>query len=292
MENREIVPQTPQDPATMWTPEQVDTIRKTVAIGANDSELKMFLSIAGTYGLDPFLHEIWFMQMRGRNTIITGRDGYLKIANRTPEFDGMSSDVVRAADRFVKEGDEIKHLYGGANRGEIVGAYAIVYRKDRKHPAYFFAPFREYYKGNSGVWAQYPSAMIQKVAESMALKRAFSISGLVTEEEIGSQEQQVEQLKTSMFPNDEERKKALAQMWKRYLEVCGNQPEHAKNAIMKITGKENSADFTDEDISALFADVKEREYQKMDAEVAAQAQEQQQNNGQNNDVIDAETSEE
>ena len=73
MENREIVPQTPQDPATMWTPEQVDTIRKTVAIGANDSELKMFLSIAGTYGLDPFLHEIWFMQMRGRNTIITGR---------------------------------------------------------------------------------------------------------------------------------------------------------------------------------------------------------------------------
>ena len=41
------------------------------------------------------------------------------------------------------------------------------------------------YDRGAGVWQQFPHAMIVKVAEAMALKRAFSISGLVTQEEIG-----------------------------------------------------------------------------------------------------------
>ena len=45
----------------------------------------------------------------------------------------------------------------------------------------------ESWKGNSEVWRQYPHTMILKVAESMALKRAFSISGLVTDDELGYQ---------------------------------------------------------------------------------------------------------
>ena len=276
MENRELVPQTPQDPTTMWTPEQVDTIKKTVAIGANDSELKMFLSIAGTYGLDPFLHEIWFVQMRGRNTIITSRDGYLKIANRTPAFDGMVSDVVFSNDKFYKEGDSVKHLYNAANRGQIIGAYATVYRKDRNHPAYCFAQFREYNKGG-GVWSQYPSAMIQKVAESMALKRAFSISGLVTEEEISTAQIQEQPQTQSPQPEqptqaEKERQALIKQLWDRYLAVFDNHPELAQRAMIEISGKSSTADFTQEDIAKLFDQVKEMEYQKMDAEVAAQQQ--------------------
>ena len=108
----------------------------------------------------------------------------VKIANRDPNYEGMTSDVVRAGDKFMKQGGEINHAYS-TNRGQIIGAYALVYRTDRKVPAYFFAPFDEYCKKDNATWRQYPSAMIIKVAESMALKRAFSISGLVTEEEIG-----------------------------------------------------------------------------------------------------------
>lgn len=261
MEERAIVPV-----QHTWTQEEIDTIKNTVAIGANDSELKMYLALASKYDLDPFAREIWFVQMRGRNSIITGRDGYLKIANRNPQYKGLVSDVVHKGDRFIKKGDSVEHAYAIDNRGPIVGAYALVYRSDRDHPSYFFAPFNEYYK-RGGVWDQYPSAMIVKVAESMALKRAFSISGLVTEEEINT-EKPKPQAQSQSQQQDEERKTQINQLWQRYFEVCGQQKEHAMNAILKITGKRNSAEFTDEDIQALFADVIRREDEKMNAENA------------------------
>ena len=88
MEGREIAVKKPED---VWDSAQINTIKNTVAVGANDNELKMFLTIAARYELDPFLREIWFANMGNRNTIMTGRDGYLKIANRDPNFDGMDN---------------------------------------------------------------------------------------------------------------------------------------------------------------------------------------------------------
>ena len=276
MESKEIAIRKPEE---IWTSEQINAIRNTVAQGADDSELQMFLALATKYDLDPFAKEIWFVQMKGRNSIITGRDGYLKIANRNPNFDGMESDIVCAGDKFYKEGSIIRHAYNSSNRGPIIGAYAVVYRKDRSHPAYFFAPFKEYNK-NSSVWTQYPSAMIIKVAESMALKRAFSISGLVTEEEIGNGDNDVkpvQQQNTKQNIEQEERKTQIHQLWNRYLAVCDNQLNHAQNAMTKVTGKEHSADYNDEDIKALFADVIRREDEKMNAEIAEQHKLSQQN---------------
>ena len=267
MENKELAIKKPEE---IWTSEQINAIRNTVAHGADDSELQMYLALAAKYDLDPFAKEIWFVQMKGRNTILTGRDGYLKIANRNPNFDGMESDVVCAGDKFYKEGGIIKHAYNAANRGPIIGAYAVVHRKDRNHPAYVFAPFREYNKGR-GVWTEYPSAMILKVAESMALKRAFSISGLVTEEEIGNGDMKP-QTTQQLTPEQKERehKILLRQLWERYLAVCDNQKDHAQNAMKKITNKDNSSDFTDEDLKALLDDVIRREDEKMNAEIEAQ----------------------
>ncbi|MBR1487194.1 MAG: recombinase RecT [Synergistaceae bacterium] len=229
-----------------WTEDQVQTIKNTVAIGANDNELKMFLSIAAKYELDPFLHEIWFANMGNRNVIMTGRDGYLKIANRNPNFDGITGDVVHAGDKFVKEGDNVKHAYNIQNRGPIVGAYAIVHRTDRSHPVFVYAPFNEYNKGGRGVWGQYPSAMILKVAESMALKRAFSISGLVTEEELGGGNESREN--PAALDAENKRKQFIRQLWNRYFIACG---EDARSVMAKVTGKDNSANYTDEDIKNL-----------------------------------------
>ena len=162
--------------------EELETIRNTVAKGATESEFKMFISLATRYGLDPFNKEIFFWKVKGRPTIMTSRDGYLKIADRHPEYDGLVSDVVRENDQFKRTSEGIDHQYS-SNRGEIIGAYALVYRKDRSYPIYIFAPFDEY-NADSRVWNQYPSAMILKVAESMALKRAFTVSGLVSREEM------------------------------------------------------------------------------------------------------------
>jgi len=249
---------TAKKPEDIWTRAQVDTIRNTVAIGANDNELSMFLNIAAKYELDPFLREIWFANMGNRNTIMTGRDGYLKIANRDPNFDGMKSDVIHANDKFLKDGDDVKHAYNMQNRGAIVGAYAIVYRKDRTHPTFCYAPFAEYNKGGRGVWGQYPSAMIIKVAETMALKRAFSISGLVTEEEIGDGEA----VKSSTVKKNGEiqQKNRLTELWQRFCAILG--ADEARSEMQKITGKTNSAEYTQDDIMKLAVELERLEKEK------------------------------
>jgi hypothetical protein len=91
------------------------------------------------------------------------------VANEDPNFDGMETRVVRD------------------DRGVPIKAVCSVWRKDRSHAITCEAYFSEYVK-TSPVWRQYPSAMISKVAEVLALKRSFAINGVVTEEEIGTGE--------------------------------------------------------------------------------------------------------
>jgi phage recombination protein Bet len=147
-------------------PKMLDTIRNTVAKGATEPQFRMFIEICRATGLNPFLKEIWFVPGVG---VMAGRDGYLRVANEHPQFDGIETRVER---------DE---------KGIPVKAVCSVWRKDRNHPTVCEAYFNEYRKSSS-VWNQYPSAMIGKVAEVLALKRSFSINGVVTEEEIGEQE--------------------------------------------------------------------------------------------------------
>jgi phage recombination protein Bet len=176
-----------------FSPDQLALMKNTVAKGATDDEFLLLLHLAKTYGLDPFAKEIWCIKylrpgQRPEDavaTIFSSRDGYLKIASRDKQMNGLVSDAVYDNDTLKKLVDgTVEHTYGNP-RGALIGAYALVFRKDRTYPAYFYASFAEYGAGNNPTWKKYPSAMIIKVAEAMALKRAFSISGLVTQEEIG-----------------------------------------------------------------------------------------------------------
>jgi phage recombination protein Bet len=167
-----------------FTPEQLALMKNTVAKGATDDEFMLLLHLAKTYGLDPFAKEIWCIKYLrpGQNPADVTATIF---ASRDKQMNGMVSDAVYDNDTLKKLVDgTVEHTYGNP-RGAIIGAYALVFRKDRSYPAYFYASFAEYGAGNNPTWKKYPSAMIIKVAEAMALKRAFSISGLVTQEEIG-----------------------------------------------------------------------------------------------------------
>jgi|GEM_PF-3652494 len=166
-----------------YTREQVETIKNTVAKGASDSELQMFLYVAEKYGLDPFLKEIFYSDKM--HTIIASRDGYLKAAQRDPEYEGIQSMAVCENDDFEIDVscNTVKHAFGKGTRGKVIGAWAMCYRSNRK-PVIAYASFDEYNQNNT-IWNKYRSAMCCKVAESFALKRQFGISGLVTQEELG-----------------------------------------------------------------------------------------------------------
>ena len=146
--------------------EMINTLKDTVCKGATNAQFRMFAEVCKATGLSPWLKEIWFVPGVG---VMAGRDGYLRVANESPQFDGMETRVERDA------------------KNVPIKATCSVWRKDRSHPITCEAYYNEY-KRSGGVWDKYPSAMISKVAEVLALKRSFSINGVVTEEEIGEQE--------------------------------------------------------------------------------------------------------
>lgn len=227
------------------TAEQVNLIKKTVAKDASDDELGMFLHLAKTYDLDPFAKEIWFIKFGGKATIFTSRDGYLKIANGHPAMEGLVSDVVRTNDTLVRTPEGVSHQYGNP-RGEITGAYALVFRSDRKFPTYYFADYSEY-RGNTDIWKKYASAMILKVAEAMALKRAFSISGLVTREEMDvEQEQPASTPKVVDMPTRTTKPKSAqnhgAELW-AFMQEQG----HTKDSALTVLGQYGLSTFADMD---------------------------------------------
>jgi len=141
------------------------------------------MHVAQTYGLDPFLKEIYYSNEM--HTILSSRDGYLKAAMRDPNFDGVQSMAVFENDDFSIDAacGTVHHVFGKGDRGRIIGAWAIAYHKQRR-PVIAFASFEEYAK-NTSTWKTYKSAMNCKVAESFVLKRQFGLSGLVTIEEMG-----------------------------------------------------------------------------------------------------------
>jgi len=177
-----------------WSDEDVDLIRRTIAPDATDHELALYLRLCKTYGLDPFRKEL-VMEKRKRKradgtgydivpVFITTRDGYLKVAMADKNYAGLIGGVVCEGDQFEYIAHEfrVNHRFG-TKRGQIIGAWAIAYHKERP-PMVGYVPFREYNQSESPTWQRTPSAMIHKVAETFVLRRQFNISGIVGHEEI------------------------------------------------------------------------------------------------------------
>lgn len=176
-----------------FSQENMEIIKNISAPNATDAEFKHFIYLCYTYGLDPLKKEIYFIKYSNKApVIVTSRDGYLKIANQSDLFDGMETEVIYEGDVVTKRDNGSLHIaYGPAHLAfdgdKIMGAFCNVFRKDRAIATSVMASIHDYFKKDSNIWNQYPNAMIMKVAESMALKRAFSISGLVSQEEMGEE---------------------------------------------------------------------------------------------------------
>ena len=167
--------QAPTHPATVtptaFNNDQINLIKATVARGCTQTEFELLMYLSAQYGLDPIRRQIWAVKYgTAPASIFTGRDGFLEIAHRSGQFDGMESGV-----KTVREGDQ----------DELIG-WCKVFRKDMSHAFYVEVHEREYTTGKS-LWQTKPRIMIQKVAESSCLRRAFSVSGLYCPEEMPEQ---------------------------------------------------------------------------------------------------------
>lgn len=236
-------------PIQGFTSEQLLLIKRTVAKDATNDELAMFLHIAKKAGLDPFLRELWFIKYRGGETIImTGRDGFLSIAQKTGEFMGLQSAAIYEGDEFsvdYNNSNELKinHITNPFKKdaGKIVGGWA---RSKRKNciDTIEIVSWKDYYKlffGKVSMWDKFPSAMIKKVAESIALKKQFGISGIVSKEEMNYENEEVN-INNKVDMNN--------LFDKTYKLISKLQNEQRKQAIQNVI---NSNQFSEEQIKKL-----------------------------------------
>jgi len=166
--------------------DKIDLIRRTIAKGATDDELKLFLYQCQRTGLDPFSRQIVFLKYKTREgdrmSIITSIDGYRLIADRTGKYAG-SDDY-----RFDEGLTEFEHIQSG--RGNPTTATCTVYKLVKNMRVPFTATVRwdEYYPGDGKgfMWNKMPYLMLGKCAEALALRKAFPVelSGIYTREEM------------------------------------------------------------------------------------------------------------
>ncbi len=177
-----------------YTPEQILVIQNTVAKGTTTTELSLFLYTAKEHGLSALKKEIWCYKDKKKNLLMfCGRDGFLSLAQRNPIYNGLRSVEVCKNDNISIDipNGKIDHVYSPTeDRGPIIGAYCFVFRKNGESTIEY-ADIKTYDKGYN-TWQTHKSAMIKKVAETNALKKAFGMSGLQSEYEFEVQENVVQ----------------------------------------------------------------------------------------------------
>lgn len=134
----------------------LSTLKETVFRGATNEQLMSLLIIANVYHLNPFLREIYAFPSSTMGIIpVVGIDGWLRIMNEHPQFDGV--EVVISED------------------GK--SATCTIYRKDRSKPVSITEYLSECDKGTS-LWKKQPRRMLRHKAIIQCVRIAFGFGGI------------------------------------------------------------------------------------------------------------------
>ena len=129
-----------------------------------NEQMMALLVVANTYDLNPFTREIYAFPQSGGVVPIVPVDGWMKIINSHPNFDGMTFK------------DQLN------DKGQIVAITCSMYRKDRAHPVEVTEYMAECSR-NTDPWKKWPARMLRHKAAIQAARYAFSFSGIYDPDE-------------------------------------------------------------------------------------------------------------
>lgn len=149
----------------------------------SDQDLMQFMSVCKFNQLNPFLNEAYLIKFGTQPAqMIVSKEALMKRAEANDKYEGIRAGLILLRDGKITEEEGAFYL----KDDEILGAWAEVYRKDRKFPIVAKVPLSEYDKKQSS-WNEKKATMITKVAKVQALREAFpaQLGAMYTSEEQG-----------------------------------------------------------------------------------------------------------
>lgn len=144
------------------------TLQATCFKGSTPEQLLALVVVSNVYDLNPFLREIYAFPAKGGGIVpVVSVDGWIKMVNRDPNFDGIE---------FIFEEDN-------ENQGQPpLSATCIIYLKNRSKPVKVTEYFDEC-RRKTDPWDTMPRRMLRHKALIQAARIAFGFSGIQDEDE-------------------------------------------------------------------------------------------------------------
>lgn len=138
----------------------IDTLKQTAFKGqVSDAQMTALLVVANQYGLNPWTREIYAFPDKNNGIVpVVGVDGWARIINSHPQFDGME----------FEQDDE--------------SCTCIMYRKDRGRPVKVTEYMDECKRGTQP-WQSHPRRMLRHKAMIQCARLAFGFGGIFDQDE-------------------------------------------------------------------------------------------------------------
>ncbi len=140
--------------------ELIETLKATAFKGqVTDAQMTALMVVANQYGLNPWTKEIYAFPDRQNGIVpVVGVDGWARIINDHPQFDGME---------FDQDGESCT---------------CSIYRKDRSRPTRV-TEFLAECKRDTAPWKSHPRRMMRHKAMIQAARLAFGYGGIYDQDE-------------------------------------------------------------------------------------------------------------
>jgi len=148
-----------------------------------DEQMMALLIVADQYKLNPFTKEIYAFPDKAGIVPVVGVDGWSRIINEHPQFDGMD----------FNQSDEVANMPSAKPCPEWIEC--VIYRKDRKHPIvvreYLDECYRPPFKGTgsngayevTGPWQTHTKRFLRHKTMIQASRIGFGFAGIYDQDE-------------------------------------------------------------------------------------------------------------